>query len=371
MERLLRHDEWENEMNSVRKLIRVAFICRGSLSDGLGHVMRSRTVALEMSRQIRVKFVIIGDSYIDSLISDRGLEYEIHSDEESAVKSVEEFKPHVIVYDLTHIGDCNFQLLAKDRMTTSLSPVFNRLADVNLFFNRTRYLGDDTINDPNGPEIRAGLQYTVVRENCNWIPTELYLDTLNKQPLSIVISMGGADANNRTLSVLNAIRSVNAPLLIWVLLGEGYGHSYEELVEAVKKDSQHEIILAKTRDSMWRIMSTCSLVILAGGTITYEAACAGIPSINIFDNEEHMFLVRELVEAGVCISAGFPLEDALSVVKSNLIYFENHRNILHQMHLKCRNLIPVDGKARVAKEIEEYYWDCFSSNSGKFRVLSE
>lgn len=331
---------------------RILFICRGSVTDGLGHVMRSRTVALEMARRCSVKLLIVGDNHVDPLMYGRGLHYTILEDESALVYHADEFRPHVIVFDTIQLSEQLFKRLTQSCASVSLSPIFNCLSQVQLLLHRTKYL-QDSLNGDGPLQVRAGLEYAIVRENCNPVPSDEYRHNLYHNPFSIVLSMGGADAGNKTLRMLEAIQGVPSQMLIWVLLGEGYGHSYQALVDAVKRDARHEVILAKTSDSMWRIISTCALVVLAGGTVTYEAVRAGIPSINVFEGPEHMFLIRELLEKEVCISAGYPFEDALSVVSANLVHFERNRDELLNMQQRCVDLIDGEGTKRVAAAIEE------------------
>lgn len=344
-------------MNS-EPLLRILFACRGSTTDGLGHVMRSRSVAVEMARRNSVRMVVVGDEYVDSLVTGRGLNYKIVNSEQQLRQAYDDFKPHVVVFDSLEFSDSLIEHMRPHSITVSLSPVFNLLAQVDLVFHRTIYFGDDWNIDPeHGPEIRYGLQYSVVRNQCEKIAEAEYERTLRQEPLSVVISMGGADAGNKTLATLRAIQSVRCPLLIWALLGEGYGHSYQPLVDCVQQNKQHEIILAKTSESMWRVMKTCSLAILAGGTVSYEAAFAGLPAINVFENPNHMFLVRELVEKNVCISAGYPFDEALDVVTANLAYLQQNRDELLMMHRNSHGAIDGDGAVRIATEICEFHYE--------------
>ena len=339
-------------------LLRVMFACRGSTQEGLGHIMRSRSVAAEMARRSSTRMCVVGEPYVESLVSGRGLHYQVVDQEARLLREFDEFKPHVVVFDALKFQPDTFAAIREKAMTVSLSPVFNLLNEMDLVFHRTKYLGDAwNPSRHQGPEIKAGLQYAVIREQCVAIRSETYRHSLEQQPLSIVISMGGADAGNKTLQTLRAIQSIHRPLLIWVLLGEGYGHSYEKLVDCVRQNKQHEIILAKTSDSMWRVMQTCSLAILAGGTITYEAAHAGLPSINVFDDGRHVFLIRELVEKGICLSAGFPMQDALDVVAANLSHLEKNREELWEMHQRAKGEVNHAGAELIAKEIIEQYWD--------------
>jgi spore coat polysaccharide biosynthesis predicted glycosyltransferase SpsG len=307
--------------------------------------------------------VVIGDQYVNALLTGQGLNYQVISDDVVVSQILDEFQPHVVVFDLMHFPEPVFQAVRKQAMTVSLSPIFNCLAQTDLFFHRTVQRSVEWNFSEQNPVLRCGLEYAVVREDCVRIPEDAYRYNLEQNPLSVVISMGGADASNKTLQALNTLRSVPTPMLFWVLLGEGYAHSYQALVDCIQEDARHEIILAKTNNSMWRIMRMCTLAILGGGTITYEAAYAGLPSINVFEVGEHVFLVKELVEKGVCLNAGYPLADAINVVKANVARLERSRDELLAMHQKCKLLIDGFGARRIAEEVATIYWEDFCQNN--------
>lgn len=336
-------------------LLRVLFVCRGSRQDGLGHVMRARTVAQEMGRRDSIQIAVVGEEWVDSLLDGRGLNYSILSDCAGAMEVFREYRPHIVVFDLLEFPSDMVGEIKRSAMTASLSPIFNGLGQVDIVFHRTKYHGGDWIFDSVGPQLRCGLQYTVLRRNCVKISDEQYQQTLNQNQLSVAICMGGSDSENKTLRLLQDFRSLPSKLLLWVLLGEGYAHSYANLADCIKSDYPHEVILARTTDSMWQVLRHCALTVLAGGTITYEAAHAGLPSINVFETGDHTFLVNELVEKGVCLSAGYPFEDSLSVVKTNVVHLEKSRHELMSMHKRAEGLIDVGGTRRIAEEIDAFY----------------
>ena len=342
-----------------RPILRVLFICRGSSAHGLGHVLRARTVARLLGRRAAVRLVVLGDAYVDALLAGRGLPYDIVADVEGVLAVHAACRPQVVVLDLTEFPPAALEQLRRSALVVSLSPICNVLPQVDLIFHRTRHTGDDwNFADP-APEVRCGLAYAVIRENCEKIPTEVYRQTLAQEPLSVMVSLGGTDAGNKTLQVLEALQALPGRLLVWVLLGEGYAHSYQALADCAKGNPRHEVILATTSDSMWRVMRTCAVAVVAGGTITYEAAFAGLPSINVFESGRSVFLVQELLEKGACLSAGYPLVDALSVVNANLTHLAGARDELLGMHLRARELIDGQGAARIAEEIEAFYWERF------------
>jgi spore coat polysaccharide biosynthesis predicted glycosyltransferase SpsG len=235
-------------------------------------------------------------------------------------------------------------------MTISLSPIFNHLGQVDYIYHRTSILGDDWPKGQGKPITRSGLEYAVINPSCRQITEDYFRQNLLFQELSIAVSMGGTDAANKTLQVLKAIKSVPHKLLIWVILGEGYAHSYQDLLDSMK-DSKNEIILVKTNDSLWRILSTCSVAILSGGITTYEAAYAGLPTINLIEDERHAFLIQELLAKEVSVRAGSNWIEGLNSLPSILVDYFNHRDKLLCMHQNSKALIDGLGAERITQDI--------------------
>ncbi len=329
---------------------RILFLCRGSLRDGLGHVTRSRTVAERLAGRAEVKFIVIGDGCAEPLLLGRGLDFIADADEAAARVCFREFAPAIVVLDLLTLDREFCRALAVGALTVGLSPIFDGLENLALCFHRTAQPGPDWHFSPGRPELRAGLRYAVVSAHTTRIPEPVFEHHAADPTLSIAISMGGTDAANKTLRVLDQLKKLPQRLLIWLLLGEGYGHSYQALVDTMR-GSRHEIILAKTNDSMWRILHLCSLAILAAGTTTYEAAYAGIPSITLLENSGSYFLIQELVEKGAALCAGHTFAESLAALNPLIAALDSDRARLREMHRAAQSLIDDRGAARIADEI--------------------
>ena len=340
----------QNSAASAAPRCRILFVCKGSPADGLGHVTRTRAVASAASSIALVRVAVIGSAIAESMLTGAGFDYAIVSDTQAVAELSREFEPDVVVFDLLKVGGSAFGAIAGKAIAASLSPIFDSLERVGVVFHRT------SISDPswallhNHPEFRMGLKYTVIPENCARIATPTYLGTLARDQLSVAVSLGGADAPNRTLEVVRTLKTCRQRLLLWVLLGEGYAHSYQELVEATR-GATHEIILAKTNDSMWHILSSCAVAILAGGTTTCQAAFAGLPSVNMLESPDRQYLVQELVDDGACISLGGHLATSLDRLNATIEHLDASRDELMEMHLKSQRLIDGLGADRIAREI--------------------
>jgi spore coat polysaccharide biosynthesis predicted glycosyltransferase SpsG len=329
---------------------RLLFCCRGSTQDGLGHVIRTRAVIDRLPADCHAELVVLGsDRCAAPLLDGLAIPWSIEADDAAVAERARALDPGIVMLDTMTLDAGVFDAVADGRVTVSLSPIFDHLDRVDLTFSRTRYAHDGSV--PDAPNRRHGLQYAIVRGDCSRIDTETYERHLAESPMALAISMGGADAANRTLHVLEALRDVAAPMTFWVLLGEGYAHSYNALVEAVKRDHRHEVILAKTNQSMWRILRNCSLAILAGGVTTYEAAYAGLPSINLLDTESHSFLVQELVERGAALIGGAIDAGDGAALRAEVDRLERDRGRLLAMHRACQELIDGRGADRVLDEV--------------------
>jgi spore coat polysaccharide biosynthesis predicted glycosyltransferase SpsG len=163
--------------------------------------------------------------------------------------------------------------------------------------------------------------------------------------------MGGGDANNKTLELLKGLTHCNVPATFWVMLGEGYKHSLDELTDQIRKDAKHEIILAKTNSSMWHILANCVLAILPGGITSFEAVRAGLPSINFFDTPEQEYLIKEICENNAAFNFGKYSTQTINEISLFIEQLYYNRKTLLKMHVDSKGLIDGNGAIRIIEDI--------------------
>jgi len=334
---------------TVSGLVRVAFIVRASIKDGLGHLVRSLSVLREMRPSAEVKLFLLGDMSGRHLLEESEISWNDCISDEICARWVTDLKPEIVVFDTLHFERAAFNLLASSAVTASLSPVFSCMDRVEHLFHRTAYLDPKWSSWKAFPRVHNGLKYTVLPFWLKRVTTKHYREQICERKLSIAISMGGADAPNRTLALMRELGRHPQKLVVWVALGDAYTHSYEELLKAAKENKQ-EIILLKSNESMWRVLRNVSLVICAGGLTTYEAAYVGIPSINIVQSADWAYLFLELVEARVCFILT-PSKNAIAAAVSLVNDLMLDRERLLSMHKSSKRLIPEGGAKRIARQI--------------------
>lgn len=328
---------------------RVAFVVRASVGDGLGHLIRSLCVLREIHELSCAQLFLLGDLSGRHLVKESGTSWvDCHSDEECA-NQVLKYQPKIVVFDTLNFERRAFDQIARIALTVSLSPVFSQMDDVEHIYHRTLHEPPWWRTGKKFPKVHKGLQYAVLPAWLKRVPTRHYREHLHEGKLSIAISMGGSDAPNRTLALLQELSRYPQKLVIWVALGEAYTHSYEDLLHCAQENRQ-EIILLKSNESMWRVFRNVSLVICAGGLTTYEAAFVGIPSINILQSAEWAFLFSELANKNVCYVLN-PTECSISKAVSIVSDLASSREKLLSMHKRSKRVIPGGAATRIAKEI--------------------
>lgn len=332
--------------------MKVLFLCKASVEIGLGHLIRTRTIAEEFHNNLKysgaIKMIAIGPQrLLKPLLSDIDFFTQVISSE-NELDSVVNEEYNFIFFDMLEIKDEILKKLKqKARKTVTISPIFNNIKNVDMFFHRTKYhhLPANELPD----KTYMGLDYAIIQKNCKRIDAGTYEKNLNNGTIPIAVSMGGGDAANKTLSILKEIKRCKSNLTIWVMLGEGYKYSYDELIAETQDNHQHEIILAKTNRSMWQVLQNCVLGIFTCGITTYEAAFAGLPIINIYDNQSQLFLIKELINNNVGIDGGIIDDHSNNKFVETIDNLSNNPKLLMNMHIQSKNIIPNNGSSKIFK----------------------
>lgn len=325
---------------------RILLACRGSVRDGLGHVMRTRAVARALSGLAHVHMVIVGDRHAASLMAEDDIDSITVSDDRQVADAATGFAPSVICLDMLSLDPAVVRRLALFAPLVGLSPILDYADALTALFTRT-----SRHSVVNGPTVHAGPDFAVIGDHCRRIATDRYRSNLVATPVSVAIAMGGTDPWNKTLRALQAVKEASTPLLIWLLLGEGYEHAYESLVDAVRATRRHEIIMAKTTRSMWRVLESCALAVVSSGVTTYEAAFAGLPTLNLASNDRDRQLAADLEERGACITLGPPFEAAVEPLAGELARLFATPSLLVAAHEAGQALIDGRGAERVATAV--------------------
>lgn len=148
----------------------------------------------------------------------------------------------------------------------------------------------------------------------------------------VFVCFGGADFNNLSLKVAQALLNVNKQMVVHLVLGNAYKN--EEIITLSQK--YPNIILYRNLDetNIFDLMKKCQLAIAPCSTISYELCCVGIPLISGYYIDNQLNLYKGLLRENVFYDGGdlkkqttFNLEKLIqNVLESPLIDLQEKVN---------------------------------------------
>lgn len=318
--------------------MKLVIACRGSLEEGLGHLYRAASFAGAASARHDTLIVARADPVLAHIFDGAGGRLVTVRDDDALADAVVASGANTAVFDMVRIADPAFRRVRDVvPVIASISPVFSHAAETDLFF--TRAARADHIK---GPEIFTGLDYAIINAHCRPISDAQFETAIAHTALPIMVSFGGADADNHSRLVVETLRAVQRPLLLWLMLGDAYRHSHDDLVETLKSEQRHEIIMARTNRSMWSVAANCAVGILSSGMSTIEAIYAGLPVISVIRANDPSNQVG--TDYGrMCLDGGAFADGSYRRIADLVENLAENRDRLARMRERQRGLI--DGKA--------------------------
>lgn len=121
----------------------------------------------------------------------------------------------------------------------------------------------------------------------------------------IFVNLGGADTNNTSLTVLEAIRQVDAALPVCLVLGPF--HPDRAAIEAFRSQLPNLTILQnRSAAQLVAQLEQCSLAITACSTIAYEVCAVNRPLIAVVTADNQDRLAQFLADEKLALSVNFP-----------------------------------------------------------------
>lgn len=330
--------------------MKLVIACRGSLEEGLGHLYRAATFARAASVDHDVTVAARTSADFAHIFAHIGADLRLAGSDEELADHVAAAGGDVAVLDMVRLDGEAFDRI-RDTFETiaSISPVFEHADRTDLFFTRSN--NTDHIN---GPEIHSGLDYAIINAHCRPIVDAQFDSALSHDALPVMVSFGGADADNHSRLIVETLSEVRQPLLLWLMLGDGYLHSHDELVDALRHEKHHEIIMARTNRSMWSVAANCAVGILSSGMSTIEAIYAGLPVVSILRANDPAHQLQTDYGRMCLDGGGFP-DGSYRQVAGLIEDLAENRDRLRRMRARQHGLI--DGKApqRILKILETHH----------------
>ena len=334
---------------------RVLMRADGASFIGLGHVMRS----LSLARELRLRGWEVGFATRayeeESLARIRATGFdadpiEPESSEEAdlseTLRSAERFGANTIVTD-GYAFDTAFLLglRAAGLLVASID-------DIAAFHFPSDVLINQNINAPKlsydtAPYTRRlfGPTYAMLRPEFRALRAEAVSRPMGDPP-DLLITFGGADMSRQTEKALQAIALLRQPVRVTVLVGDACRHREEIEAAAARMTCSTEVLV--NPPEVERILAAADLVVSAAGTTTWELCCLGRPMLLMAVADNQRGIVGGMGKAGAAVDLGWFQDVTAGAIAAALERLLGEGRRREDIARKAAKLVDGLGAGRVA-----------------------
>jgi UDP-2,4-diacetamido-2,4,6-trideoxy-beta-L-altropyranose hydrolase len=238
----------------------------------------------------------------------------------------------------------------------------NIYADESLYANR----------EP-GSNLLLGTRYVLLRREF-W-PWRDWKRETRPVARKVLITLGGADPDNVTLQVIQALQSAEIQALeAKVVIGVSNPHT--EMLQATIRDPKskiqnRKICLERNVTDMPARMAWADVAISAGGSTCWELAFMGLPNLALILADNQRPLATGLDAAGVAINLGRPAALASAKIAQALAELANAPEKRAAMARRGREVVDGAGAGRIVQRMQNRELTLRSAQSGDCRLIWE
>jgi len=169
----------------------------------------------------------------------------------------------------------------------------------------------------------------------------------------ILVSFGGADSNNVTSKVVEAIRGLDrSDIAVDVVVGAAnpYCKSLERSCRSFPSCRLHRQV-----ENMAELMSESDLAIGGGGSTTWERCCLGLPTVFIATAEHERRVAQVCSSAGIGKYLGYYADLSFDDIKEELERVCDQTETVRKWSEKAASLVDGLGTGRVCGEVMKSY----------------
>lgn len=301
---------------------KIVFRVDASKKIGAGHLMRCIALATEiMKANIEIFFLTrnIPKSYLN-LLSETGIScFELCSrsedlyddqwlgvsqgeDANECMSILERLDCDLLVidhYGLDHEWELNMRPFTKKILV--IDDLANRLHDCDFLLDQNYYVDMRkrySCKVSTECTLLLGPEFALLKKEFREMHRNI---TLRRSIKTILVSLGGVDANNFTTTTLLAIAKFGLDkFLVDVVIGTE--HPFPELIVSMCEKFKFNIHIQT--GEMAKLMARADLAIGASGTTTWERCCMGLPSILVTLAENQVKIARDIHAYGAAIYIG-------------------------------------------------------------------
>lgn len=320
----------------MRGYLRIAVRADASTVIGVGHIMRCLTLVnrlRNLNPETQVLFICRDyPGHLQDLITKQGYESVLlpgspvslddgadnwlgETEEDDAASTIaclsDRFSTTLDLLIVDHYGIGRIwesRLQKKTRKLMVIDDLANRHHDCDLLLDQTF---STTISDYknltlSGCKVLTGSRYTLLREEFKLAKKMIHSKrNENWPPGRLLVSMGGSDPGNTTLTVLQALADMDTSLSVTVIAGPSFLH-VESLRDFCNRKGQYRLLCSP--ENMAELMICHDIAIGAAGGTSWERCAMGLPTVCLVIAENQRKIAAQLASIGATRTLVGPLQ---------------------------------------------------------------
>lgn len=323
--------------------IRVLFLAHGGAACGMGHVVRSLSLASAfLAKGCDVQFI---SKYQEGIEEIRRQGYAVHVQEDINI-IISRFKPHIVVVDTYQVSTEFFISLSQYSKVVYIDDLytFDYPVDVIVNGNITALTMGYQYAFPEQKHL-LGIEYNLIRSEFSNMSARM----IKREVTHIMITTGASDPANMTCSLLDAIMKDDSLKHYHYNIVIGSGFQNQKTILQIAESTDH-IHCYFNPLRMSEIMLGSDISISAGGSTLYELAACGTPTL-AFIYADNQRIVTEKMAGEYLINLGYYKTINYGKFIYNLKKMITDEIFRKRISAKMQQLVDGSGSKRVADEI--------------------
>ena len=318
----------------------------GGNSIGMGHIMRTLTLAKELKKYFDIEYVCRnGNKYSEGIhkVQVSGFKINIVG-EKNFLEDLIKLKGDILITDSYNVDDEYFSVTKKIfKKTIYIDDMgLYSFKDVDIVINQNINAEDLTYDLASKTQFLLGCKYTILRYEFINLRHKL----IKRKAKDIMITLGGSDPFLVTLKMLYYVK--DQQYNFHVVIGPAFNEDY---VSKLKSYEKYSNMLLYYNADMKSLMEKCDICISAAGTTLYELCAVGIPSLSITIAENQDRVADKFDELKIIKNLGWHDDINKEKILSEINLLNKNYSMRKEISEKSSKLIDGKGTLRIVERI--------------------
>lgn len=360
-------------------MLQVIIRADAALSLGTGHIMRCRTLANALRRELGADTLFVCrafDGHLAGLLEQDGhavtllpasatpaagstdyrewLGASIDEDVSQTRAAITAFRQpgSTLLLITDHYGiDAHWQQQLRENVDQILAidDLADRPLDCDLLLDTTygRQPGDYQMHVPANARLLVGSRYALLRDEFNLSASTVRNE--RRQPHKrqrLLVMLGGSDPDNLTLTILHLLAGQDYQ--VTAVVGPTMPH-WQSV--AAWCDARPHYTFARAPDDIARLMLAHDMAIAAAGSTSWERCACGLPSLIVIQAENQLQVASAIAAAGAAKVLHLPL--SATAIESGLALWRDDDEAWQAAVEACLAICDGNGTQRVVEAIRQ------------------